>query len=504
MNDELISDLGRLSASPLAFVLWSFPWGEGVLAGRTGPEAWQRELLTSVEQKLKTVEEAIREATSSGNGVGKSACVAWLILWAMTTRTDTRGVVTANTETQLKTKTWPELAKWFNLFIARDLFHLEATALFSRDDQHKLSWRVDAIPWSQYNAVAFQGLHNEGRRLFVIIDEASGVDDIIWEACDGCMTDASAERIWCVFGNPNLPKGRFRECFPGGRFAHRWSSRTVDSRSVSFTDHKEADNWIRDYGEDDDFVRVRVKGEFPRTGSLQFIPTSSINEAKMREAIASIYDPFVMGVDVARFGDDQTVIRFRRGRDARTVLPVKLRSADTMQIAARVVDLATSHKIDAIFVDGGGVGGGVVDRLRMLRQPVFDIQFGSKSDRGTIGVDDNLIYANKRAEMWGAVREWLKGGAIDDDPELVSDLNNVQYGYTIKDGRDAILLEKKEDMKRRGLASPDNGDALALTFAYPVQPSDHQTQLRQKPIHTYEYDPFAAARNVTKNRGIQI
>lgn len=171
-----------------------------------------------------------------------------------------------------------------------------------------------------------------------------------------------------------------------------------------------------------------------------------------------------------------------------------------MTLAAKIVDLAQQHKVDAIFVDGGGVGGGVVDRLRMLRQPVFDVQFGGRSDRGTIGRDDNLVYANKRAEMWGAMREWLKGGVIDDDPELVADLIGVQYGYTVKEGRDAIILEKKEEMKRRGLASPDDADALALTFAYPVVASDHSRQLSSKPNHQFAYEPFAEAQNVVRMR----
>lgn len=501
MSDELIFDLARLSADPYAFVLWAFPWGmPGTpLAHREGPNPWQTGILQSIRDGLRTPEEAIREATVSGNGVGKSATVAWLILFCMA-RPDTKGVVTANTETQLKTKTWPELGKWYQMYIARDLFHIEATALFSRDPAHKLTWRTDAIPWSEYNAVAFQGLHNEGKRLFIIIDEASGVDDVIWEACDGCMTDITAERIWAVFGNPNKPTGRFRECFPGGRFSHRWHSRTVDSRTVPGTDHKEAEALIHDYGEDSDIVRVRVKGQFPRTGSLQFIDTRFIEEARTREAVSSIYDPLVMGVDVARFGDDQSVICFRRSRDARSIPMIKLRGVDTMTLAARVMDLATQYKVDAIFVDGGGVGGGVIDRLRMLRQPVIEVQFGGRSDRGTFAIDGNYVFANKRSEIYGALKEWLPGGSIIDDPELVAELSNIQYGYAMRDGRDAILLERKEDMKRRGLSSPDNADALALTFAYPVQPSDHTIQLRKKPIHQIDYDPFAEARNVVRAR----
>lgn len=483
---DLIEDLGGLALDPLKFVLYAFPWGEGPLLGRT-IEAWQVEVLSSIRDGLP-LNEAIRRAVSSGNGVGKSALVGWLILWAISTREDTRGVVTANTETQLKTKTWAELGKWFNLFIAKHLFKLEATSLFSTDPDHKLTWRIDMVPWSEANYVAFQGLHNEGKRLLVLFDEASGIADVIWEAAEGCMTDASTERLFLAFGNPNSSTGRFRECF--GRFAHRWGPFRVDSRQVSFSDKKEIAAWISDYGEDSDFVRVRVRGEFPRSGSLQFISSDLVTEARKRESTAGLYDALVLGVDVARFGDDKTVLRFRRGQDARTIPPIKFRGMDTMGVAAAISTLFTRYHPDAIFIDGGGPGAGVIDRCRMFKLPVVEIQFGSKADRALHGLDDSFKYANKRAEMYGALREWLRHGALDDDPELETDLLSLQYGYTMRDGSDAIILEKKEDMKRRGLASPDDSDALALTFAYPVQPSDHTMALRKKPMHQIEYNPL--------------
>ena len=162
-----------------------------------------------------------------------------------------------------------------------------------------------------------------------------------------------------------------------------------------------------------------------------------------------------------------------------------------MQVAARVVEEAQRHHVDAIFVDGGGVGGGVVDRLRYLHQPVTEVQFGGKPDRGTASQDGAIVYINKRAEMWGLMREWLIGGCIPNDPELLADLTGVEYGYAPKDGKDAIQLEKKSDMKKRGLASPDAGDSLALTFAYPVQHSDHAAQFSSGSRHEYEYDPCA-------------
>jgi hypothetical protein len=118
------------------------------------------------------------------------------------------------------------------------------------------------------------------------------------------------------------------------------------------------------------------------------------------------------------------------------------------------------------------------------------VQFGARADRDQIGDEGDIAYANKRAEMWGTMREWLKGGSIENDPELVADLTAVEYGFTMKDSRDCIILERKEDMKKRGLASPDDADALALTFAYAVGPSDHTAAFQGRNRHQADYDPF--------------
>lgn len=493
-SDEILADLARYSNDPLKFVLWAFPWSEEGTLFHRAIEPWQRQILEDLRDGLITFEVAIRLATVSGNGVGKSALVSWIILWALSTAEDTKGVVTANTETQLKTKTWPELGKWYNLFIGREFFKFTATSLFSVDKDHEKTWRVDMVPWSEYNAVAFQGLHNEGKRLFMLFDESAKIPDAIWEAADGCMTDKNTQRIWAVFGNPNLPKGRFKECFPGGRFANRWRSYQVDSRSVSFTDKDEFSRWISDYGEDSDFVRVRVRGVFPRAGTMQFISSELVDEAARREVSVHLHDPLVLGVDVARFGDDASVIYIRKGRDGRSHPPIILRGVDTMTLAGRVSEEHLRFRADAIFVDGTGVGGGVVDRLRQLRVPVFDVQFGAKADRAFAPESEAaILYANKRAEMWGALRDWLKGGAIADDQQLRNELVGPEYGFNV---RNEIQLEKKEDMKKRGLDSPDIADALALTFAYPVIPNEMAGRegADRRPLVEHEYDPFAMAK----------
>src|SRR6266705_2175785 len=483
--DRLITFLGSFRHDPLAFVEAAFPWGEGLLVNSVGPEPWQREVLRRFRDGLSP-NDALLHAVASGHGVGKSSLVAWLILWSISTMTDTRGVVTANTETQLKTKTWPELAKWYRMFAGRHLFKLEATSLFSIDPDRAKTWRVDMVAWSERNPEAFSGLHNQGRRAFMIYDEASNIPDIIFEASEGFLSDSDTERLWLLFGNPTRSTGRFRAAFTDAR----WQTLQVDSRDISFTNKP----WIKQlndaYGEDSDFFRVRVRGVFPRVGDIEFISSEDVEAARTREVETHAFDPLIIGVDVARFGDDETVLVMRKGRDARSMEAIRLRGYDTMQVAARVVEEATRLRADTVFIDEGGVGGGVVDRCRQLRLYVIGIQFGGKADRSDI-VTQGERYANKRAEMWGSLRAWLRGGAIADDQDLHRQLVGPSYGFN---KRDEIQLELKEHMKKRGIPSPDWADALALTFAYEVSPNVNAgSEAPAKPIYVTEYNPFENA-----------
>ncbi len=485
--DDIVSDLGRFSSDPEGFVLWAFPWGEPgtILESKPGPFEWQLAVLRDIKSGLLTIDKAIQLATSSGHGIGKSALVAWLCLWAISTFEDTRGVVTANTETQLKTKTWAELGKWYHLFIAKSLFKLTATALFSADPERDRTWRIDMVPWSERNAEAFAGLHNEGKRILLLFDEASNIPDIIWETAEGALTDTNTQIIWAAFGNPTKNSGRFRMCFR--EYAHVWHTRQIDARTVPGTNKALFSSWVRDRGEDSDFVRVRVKGEFPRVGLLEFISSEDVAEAMVREVEVHLHDPLVLGVDVARFGDDESVIFIRKGRDGRSHPARRFSGIDTMALAGHVAAIAQELRPDAIFVDGGGVGGGVVDRLRQLNVDVFDIQFGGRADQPQA---DRTLYANKRAEMWGGMRSWIKGAALPDDKDLREQLVAPTYSFRQEA---QILLESKAEMKLRGVPSPDLADALALTFAYPVIASRFAGRYgaREEPRVLTEWDPFA-------------
>jgi hypothetical protein len=493
MDEGLVNWLASVSNDPYAYVMGAFPWAEpGRLEGSKGPEPWQEAQLKRIRDRLAqgtSLQTAIQEATASGHGVGKSSLVSWLIKWAVDTKPDTRGVVTANTETQLKTKTWAELGKWHALSITKDVFKLTATRY--HHPEYELTWRVDMVPWSERTTEAFAGLHNQGRRILLVFDEASAIPDMIWETSEGALTDKDTQILWLVYGNPTRNIGRFKECFPGGQFSEYWYNTQVDSRQVSFTNKDQIAKWIRAYGEDSDFVRIRVYGVFPRVGEMEFFNAEDIAQAMARETISGLTDPLALGVDVARYGKNSSVIYPRKGRDARTYERQRYQGLSTVQLADRVFEAHFRYHSDGIMVDGGGVGGGVVDQLRNKAMHCYDIQFGSKDDTPhmTWGSEGER-YANKRSGMYGACRAWLKTGCIPDDPALRKQFSAIKY--TIN-RRDEIQLISKEDMlKLEPDLELDDIDALVLTFAHALAPSalaggEHP----QRPLVEHEYDPIA-------------
>ena len=216
---------------------------------------------------------------------------------------------------------------------------------------------------------------------------------------------------------------------------------------------------------------------FIASGTMQFIQSDQAEAAARRAPYWSAGDPIILGVDVARFGDDDSVIAIRRGRDARSLPWEKYRGLDTMQLSAKVQDCFNRMGATICFVDETGIGAGVVDRLAQLNVPVVGVNFGSGADRVLLPGGDTIRVKNKRAEIWAKMRAWLNKGAIPNDRHLITDLVNVHYGY---DADSAIQLEKKDDMKKRGLSSPDRGDALALTFSFPVQLGTDAAEFRPK------------------------
>jgi hypothetical protein len=296
---------------------------------------------------------------------------------------------------------------------------------------------------------------------FSVFDEASGIPSPIWTVQEGVFTENIVDRFWLAFSNPRSNKGAFFECFNKNR--ELWRITQIDSRTVEGISKTTYDNIIKQWGEDSNEARVEVYGQFPNVGDEQFIGTGVVGEALKRDKYEDGAAPLVIGVDVARFGADKTCIVMRRGRDLVSVS--KYSGFDTMQVVGKVIEAMEKWQPDMTVIDEGGLGSGVVDRLAEQRYKVRGVNFGWKAN--------STAYANKRAEMWGTMREWLKTASIgstgsnasQEDSYLKAELCGPEYKIT---SNGAIQLESKDSMKKRGVASPDVADALALTFAYPV------------------------------------
>ncbi len=477
-NDTRRQDIIQFVRDPYKFALWAYPWNETSLPNSFGPRAWQAQILRDMRDHLDnplTQYQPFQCAVSSGHGIGKSALLAFITQWGMATCTDCKVLVTAGTGTQLSTKTVPEMTKWFKKSIISDWFDTKAQSITFKSAGHEQLWRADFVTWNAADPQSFAGLHNQGKRIIVIYDEASTIDDGIWETTQGALTDTDTEIFWFACSQPTETTGRFRECF--GKLKHRWRGHQIDSRNVEGTNKEEFNKWIEDWGEDSDFVRVRVKGEFPRASISQLIPSDTVAFCRKYKAQGYQSLPKVLAVDVARYGDDQTVLGWRQGR--KFCILAKCRGLSTVQSAERVIheiELAKKEcePYDAWIIDGDGLGAGVVDQLqhRGYTNSLFEFH-------GASTPQDGQAYFNRRAECWGLMADWLKAGAeIPDDPELEADLTGPQYGFSSKQ---QIQLERKEDMKKRGLSSPDCGDTLAMTFGVRIAARKTEQVIEYRP-----------------------
>ena len=480
-HDELIEALGALTHDPLAFVYFAYPWGEPgtPLEDMEGPDGWQIQILKDIGEQLKKgkdLQTAIQEAVASGHGIGKSALISWLIHFAISTHENTRGVVTANTEGQLRTKTWPELSKWHNMFIAKDLFTYTATAIFSSDKNYEKTWRIDAIPWSKNSPESFAGLHNQGNRILVLFDEASAIDDVIWEVTEGALTDANTEIIWCAFGNPTRNSGRFRECFR--KYRKFWNTYQIDSRTVKISNKAKIEEWLEAYGEDSDFFKVRVRGVFPSASDLQFISTEIADKAQKQVYKPGQFEhlPVIIGVDPAWTGSDSLEIVMRQGYYMKSLASIP-KNDDDWRMAQLIAQFEDEYKADAVFIDMG-YGTGIYSIGKQLGRKWRLIEFGGKSN--------DPVYLNMRAYMWGQMKEWLReGGSIPPNDQALYD--DIVGPEAIIDKNGRIQLESKKDMKDRGLPSPNKGDALALTFAARVV---KKSETGNRIVANTSYSPF--------------
>lgn len=494
---ELANTLAGFYDNPYGYVMWAFPWGEGQLTPFKGPRAWQKEFLLRWGAEIKSrgfngkdPVAPIQMATVSGHGIGKSCESAWIIKFLEDTRPFSKGVVSANTSDQLKTKTWSELGKWHNMSVTKSLFTLNASKgnMNLVNNEHPLQWRCDAMTSREENSEAFAGLHAATSTPYYLFDESSAIPEKIFQVAQGGLTDG--EPMMFLFGNPTRNTGFFRQAF--GRQRHRWITKQIDSRDVEGTNKKLFQEWVDDYGIDSDFVRVRVCGIFPKAAVMQLIPGDLVELALGKHIHKSVFDfaPKILGVDVAWYGDDRSVIWIRQGLAAKILF--EGREVDSIDLAGMVSVHEDNYKTDATFIDAG-MGNGVIDQMRRLGRSPNATYFGGKSGRPDC--------FNKRSEMWVNMRDWLKlYPAMPDNRDIYDDLVAPEYHMTL-DGK--IQLERKEAMKKRGLSSPDIGDGLALTFAQPVAAKprldDVRSMVQAPNMARREYDLFGDISN-TDNR----
>lgn len=458
--DELNAARSQIAArcryDPLLFAEMSWNWGEGNLAGKD-LRAWQTVVLDEVADQLKdpaTRNNVVRLAIASGHGIGKSALTGMLTTWALSCWRDPRIVITANTEGQLTTKTSPEIGQWVKSSMYGDLFECETMSI--KYKANPMQHRADLIVNSEHNPEAFAGLHAEGRLVMVIVDEASGLPENIYQTILGALTDENTVLIFILMGNPTSAFGAFRECFRKNRGF--WKSWNIDSRTVEGTNKDALQSIIDEFGEDSDQAKVRVKGVFPSASAKQFIPTPWVDAAFGRHLRKEQYDfaPVILTCDPAWEGDDLLVIGMRQGLKFEVLDVIEKNHNDTL-IAAKLAHYEAHHDADAVFVDAG-YGTGIVSAGTTMGRAWSLVWFGS--------APDDKQYRNKRAEMYGRARDWLAaGGSLPPVQRLYDDLVMVET----KPHTDGLIqLKPKAEMKKEGLPSPDYADALVLSFAFDV------------------------------------
>ena len=452
---------------------------------RLEPDAWQDEVLAAAITNP-------RVALKASKGPGKSWLLAVLMWWFMATRLHPKIVATSITGDNLADGLWTELAMLQQRSdFLKTAFRWTATRIVAVD--HPETWWMSARTWpkggdASQQADTLAGVHADN--VMFVLDEAGGIPDAVAAAAEGGLANASKEHgreaRFLIAGNPTHLSGPlYRACTSerGLWFVYEISGDPDDPKRAPRVDIEWARAQIAKYGRDNPFVLVNVFGKFPPSSSNALFGPDAVAEAMKRVIPEGAYkhDVKVMGVDVARFGDDRTVIALRQGRVA--FLPKVLRNLDTMQVAGQVALAFDRHKPDAIFVDQATFGAGVLDRLVQLGYPALGVDFGGKPVTDT-------KYANRRAEMWFLMAEWVKaGGVLPNMPELVAELTTPTYKFN---EHNALQLEKKSEIKKRTGVSPDIADALGLTFAAPVAPRDVRELLtaNTRTGKAADYDPF--------------
>lgn len=373
----------------------------------------------------------------------------------MLTRDDFKIPITANSQDQLRDVVWAELRLWHQRLPdgLRDQIEISAERLVIKGAPQ---WFAVARTAAEHNTEALQGFH--AKNLLFVLEEASGIADSIVEVAMGALSTPGAKQLMC--GNPTKLSGYFYDSHHALR--HRWKTFRVSSEDVPAA-RGHIDDIIAKYGKESNAYKIRVLGEFPTQEDETVIPLDSVLPAIGRDIVPNEAFRPVWGVDVARFGDDRTALAKRQGN---TVYEkVKFwRGKDTMQVAGlvmeeyRFVEQTAKDLLPAeILVDVIGLGAGVVDRLNELGLPVRGVNVAESPAAGE-------RFMRLRDELWFKVRDWFRAREcrIVKDDELIAELTAPTYAFT-SSGK--ILVEPKDELKKRGLRSPDLADAFILTFA---------------------------------------
>lgn len=449
----MIKDIEKMVRSLKQYIDASDKFANDVLG--VVPDAWQAEALQAMGNHS-------RVAIRSGHGVGKTALEAWVCLWFLFTRPYPKIPCTAPTQRQLYDILWPEISKWMERSeVLKAIFEWKQTKVAAKFSPER--WFATARTASKPENMA--GFHED--HILFICDEASGIDDRIYETIEGALTSSDAKLLLC--GNPTRNAGVFKRAFFEDRDLY-YTKKISCLDSDRVTDEY-SQRLIRQYGMDSDVVRVRVLGEFPKAEPDGLIKLELVEAAMMRDSLNDDVNKghtVIIGADIARFGDDETVICSRIGG---CVIEINhYTKKDTMETAGRILETAERMMIQygkmqaVIYIDDDGVGGGVTDRLRevvherKVRASVIDCHNGRPAG-------DKEHYANFATEGWCALRERFVAGTIQlpqDDDELAAQLSTRKYKINSKG---QILLEEKAIYKKRTRRSPDRADALVLAFS---------------------------------------
>jgi hypothetical protein len=503
-DEQLAEDMGRFYADPLGFVMYAYPWAEDkslhickipepwalVYGSEWGPDGWSCEFFEVLAADIRKNNfngrdpvPAINMSVVSGHGIGKSAMVAWLVDFIMSTRPYAQGTVTANTAPQLSSKTWAQICKWTEKCITRHWFRVTTGrgSMRMEHKKHPASWFVTAQTCDEHNSEAFAGQHAANSTSFYIFDEASNIPDKIEEVSKGGLTDGEPMRF--AFGNGTRNTGWFRETFRA--MAHRWHNFHVDSREAQITNKATLQELIDDYGIDSDIVKVRVRGMFPSQSVAQFISEHDVDIASQRHLTKPQYEfaPKILTLDPAWDGGDELVFGLRQGNRFEVIGTMPKNDNDIV-VATKLAQFEDKYEADAVFVDAG-YGTGIVSAGRTWNRNWVLVWFGAAGD--------DPGHVNKRASMWVRMRDWLKdGGAIDPADHVLR--RDLLAPETVARDDGKVLLESKKAMKARGQQSPNRADALALSFAFPVLPKkkDLDSAPMQRQQTNREYDPMEA------------